>query len=410
MHKTRINRLKLTKYILSLLILIGIGQAGESQFGLVNNSLGNIQLPYSSSGLASSYEVAKSDSVQLNFRNFATWTNISRTTFSWNLGYNGYLGKNKTEKYYFDNANFAGVFLAIPLQPRKLILGVGLQPFTSVEQRLENKSKQIGEDISENIYINGGISKANINLVYKPIENYSFGIGYEFTFGKLTENVLFNIDDNLGSSVSLKSESQVAGNGIILSFFGTPVENFNFGIVVRPTVLGQITRSAESTSDFLNKERVLEMEIPAEYNLGLEYSFNPTYSLGMDLVWQDWKNGYKIDNKKVGNHELFYHLGFGLERKGSSRKFVKYIQQIDLRLGGFYNQLSTYNDLDRNKVNEVGITAGISLPIQRFKSKIDFAGFISKRGNLSKNFLEETIVGFSFSISANELWFVNLVD
>jgi hypothetical protein len=354
--------------------------------------------------------VAKSDSVQLNFRNFATWTNISQTTFSWNLAYNGFLGKNKSENYYFDNANFAGVFLAIPLQPRKLILGVGLQPFTSVEQRLENKSTQIGEDISENIYINGGISKANINLVYKPLENYSFGIGYEFTFGKITENVLFNIDDELSSSVSLKSESQVAGNGLILSLFGTPVENFNVGVVIRPTVLGQITRSAESTSDFLNTERILDLEIPAEYNLGLEYSFNQTYSLGLDLVWQDWKNGYKIDNKSVGDHELFYHMGIGIERKGSSRKFVKYIQQIDLRLGGFYNQLSTYNDPDLNTINEIGVTTGISLPIQRFKSKIDFAGFISKRGNLSKNFLEETIVGFSFSISANELWFVNLVD
>ena len=62
------------------------------------------------------------------------------------------------------------------------------------------------------------------------------------------------------------------------------------------------------------------------------------------------------------------------------------------------------------EVNEIGLSFGITLPIQRFRSKIDLAGFISKRGDLKTNALEETIVGLKFSISANELWFVNLED
>lgn len=389
-------------------IIISLSYAGESQFGLVNRGLGNIKLPYSASGIARSYEIAYSDSVQLNSMNFSTWTNISQTTFSLNLGYNAYWGENRIEKSFIDNANFNGVLLAIPIKQKKLIFGAVLMPFTSIEQRIVNESTQIGEKITENSYINGGASKLSFNLAYKVMDNLSIGLGYEYTFGKITEEVQIDIDDDLNSSLHLSSENQIFGNGILLSLFATPFQDLNVGLSIRPPALGEITKSAESPSDALNGEEVFDLTLPTELNFGFEYALNQSYSVGMDLNWQDWKNGYKIDGVKVDQHETYYHIGFGFEKKGSGRKFVKYGSQIDLRIGGFYNQLSSLNNA--NKVNEIGFSVGLSLPIQRFRSKIDLAGFISRRGNLSKNKLEETIVGFSFSISTNELWFVNLED
>ena len=128
----------------------------------------------------------------------------------------------------------------------------------------------------------------------------------------------------------------------------------------------------------------------------------------MDFVLQDWKNGYEIDNKNIDRHSTYYHIGFGFENRGSDRKFVKYSEQIDYRIGGFFSQLSHY--YNKNKVNEIGLSLGMSLPLIKFRSKIDLSGFIAKRGDLTKNVLQEIIVGFGFSISANELWFVNIDD
>ncbi|NOG45298.1 MAG: hypothetical protein HND50_08710 [Calditrichaeota bacterium] len=400
--------MKIKSLIITLIFTLSISYAGESQFGLVNQSLGNIKVPYSASGLARSYEIANSDSVQLNFRNYSTWTNISQTTVTFSLGYNQYWGENRIGTSFIDNANFDGVFLAIPIQQKKLIFGAGVIPFTSIEQRLSTEGSQLGENFTEKVYIHGGASKANFNLVYKVFETLSVGLGYEYTFGKISEDVRFNIDDDLETVVDFNSEKKISGNGVILSAFATPLPNLNLGIMFRPSVSGELIKSAESQSEIFNSDETLDLTLPSELNFGLEYAFNETYSVGADLVWQDWKNGYEIEGSKVGQHDTYYHLGFGVERKGSKRKFVKYGTQIDFRLGGFYNQLSTLNNAET--VNEIGFSAGLSLPIQRFSSKIDLAGYIARRGKLSKNFLEETIVGFTFSVSANELWFVNLED
>jgi len=402
--------LKIKNILIILIFTTTLSIAGESQFGLVNQSLGNLKLPYSASGIARSYEMAYSDSVQLNFRNYSTWTNITQTTFSLSMAYNAYWGENRVENSFVDNANFDGVFLAIPLKQRKLVFGAGVIPFTSLEQRLVTESIVDGENVSTSNYINGGASKATFNLLYKVVDEFSIGLGYEYTFGKITDDIRMSIDDDLSSTIDFSSERQVSGNGLVLSMFGTPFKDLNAGLVIRPSVIGELTKSAESPSDKLDEEEILDLTLPAEYNFGLEYSISPSYSVGMDLTWQDWKSGYKIDDVKVDDHETYYHIGIGIERKGSRRKFVKYGEQIDLRIGGFYNQLSTINDLKKEKVSEIGFSAGLSLPIQRFKSKIDLAAFISRRGNLSKNLLEETIVGFSFSVSATELWFVNLED
>jgi hypothetical protein len=50
------------------------------------------------------------------------------------------------------------------------------------------------------------------------------------------------------------------------------------------------------------------------------------------------------------------------------------------------------------------------MPIQRFVSKIDLSGLIGKRGSLDKNAYEETFFSIGFTISAKEIWFVNIDD
>ena len=95
--------------------------ASGSQFGLINQTFGNVLLPYSASGLARSYEIAHADSLQLNIKNFATWTNMSKTTFSIRTGYDAVFGKNKIGQSFIDKANFQGIHIGIPIMQRKMI-------------------------------------------------------------------------------------------------------------------------------------------------------------------------------------------------------------------------------------------------------------------------------------------------
>ena len=382
--------------------------AGGSQFGLVNQSLGNVIVPYSASGFARSYETAHADSLQLNIKNYATWTDISRTTFSINTSYNAIFGENRVETSFIEKANFQGFLLGIPIIKKQFTFGFGLQPFTSIEHRILNTINQNGYDISENIYLDGGLSKTNFNFAYKFNDQFSLALGYEYTFGRVDRKVKSSIDTPVGSDIEFDFENRFAGHGIILSLFYNPLPNLNTGLMLKPAVNGTITKSGNSVSDALNKEEFLDTTIPTEINLGLEYFLSDIYSVGVDLTYQDWKNGFDISGNNINNYNTYYYLGLGFERKGNSRRFIKYLEQIDYRAGLFYSQLAHLNNGE--SVNEIGLSAGLSLPIQRFQSKIDLAGFISQRGDLKKNALQETIVGIRFSVSATEIWFVNLED
>jgi len=382
--------------------------ASGSQFGLINQSFGNVLLPYSASGFARSYEIAHADSLQLNIKNFATWTDISRTTISLNTGYSAVFGENRVEKTYIEKANFQGLHIGIPIKKKELTFGFGLQPFTSIEHRVLNTFNESGYDVSENVNISGGLSKMNFNLAYKYSDQLSFGLGYEFTFGRIDHEVKSTINTPVSSEIEFDFQNQFAGHGYIVSVFANPLPNLNTGLMIRPAIKGKLTKNGNSISDALNAEEILDTTIPTEINLGLEYILSDIYSVGVDITYQDWKNGFDIDGNTIDNYNTYYYLGLGLERKGSTRRFVKYLEQIDYRAGFFYSQLAHLNN--NESVNEIGFSGGFSLPIQRFRSKIDLAGFVSQRGELSKNALQETIVGIRFSISATETWFVNLED
>ena len=349
--------------------------ASGSQFGLINQSLGNILVPYSASGVSRSYEIAHMDSMQLNMKNFATWTDISRTTLFLNSGYDAIFGENRVETSFIEKANFQGVAIGIPIIKRQLTFGLGLQPFTSIEHRVLNTLDQGGYDISENYNISGGLSKANFNFAYKLNDMWAVALGYEFTFGRIDREIKSDINTPVPTQIEMSIKTQFSGHGIVLSVISNPLPNLNVGLMLKPSVLGKLTKSGNSISEVLNTQEILDTSIPTEINFGLEYNLSDIYALGFDLTYQDWKKGYEIEGANIDDYNTYYYLGFGFERKGSGRRFVKYLEQIDYRAGLFYSQLAYLNNTE--SVVEYGVSAGLSVPIQRFRSKIDLGGFIS---------------------------------
>lgn len=386
--------------LLILILFISSVNATGSGFGFVNNTLGNTVLPFSASGVGRSYEIAHSDSLQINFKNFATLSNISRTTLTINSNYSAFFAENNLGKTYNNNGGFEGAFLGIPLKEKTLNIGIGLQPFSSINQKT---LKITNDGLEKGVVLSGGLGKAGVHFSYIYNSDLSVALGYEYSFGRIDE-----IEQISEATLDVRTERSFQASGIVISVFTNILPNLNLGMVIKPNGKGSTTYKAKTSSVALNIPKEVDLTLPVEINIGAEYKFSESYYSGIDFSYQNWKNGYKIDNKSVSGHKDFYYVGMGVERKGSSRKFVNYINQIDLRAGVFYKNLAqTYNF---NNVNEIGLSLGVSLPIIKFRSKIDLAGFISKRGDLNTHSLEETIVGLKFSISANELWFVNIED
>lgn len=398
--------MKKRHFITLALLMVSPLFAGESYFGLAENSFGNILTPYSAKGLGRSFGIAAKDSLQLNYRNFAAWTGLPYTTLTVNGEYGVLYAQNQTRTSQLDNANFKGAALGIPLKPRKWILGLNIQPYTGIEQRLKTIALVDTNEATQNIYMHGGLSRANIMMAWKMMERLSLSLGYEYTFGLVSEQVLLDIDDNFASRLNFTYRNQLNGHGVALSLHTEPLDGFELGLLVRPAVQATLTRSGDTPSEGLNSSSELSVQLPAEYNFGFEYNGIDRYSLGADFIYQDWQNGYKVDGSTTAGYVPFYRLGIGLERSGSPRRFVNYSRLIDWRVGMFYSQLPF--ELNKAAVKEIGASLGASFPLTRFRSRLDLYLNVSKRGDLTQNNLQEWVLRLGLSISANELWFVNI--
>ncbi len=392
--------------ILLTLFLTSSLFAGESYFGLINNSVGNLQTPYSAKGLGRSFGIASRDSLQINYRNYAGWTGLPYTTITVNGEYGVLFAENQTKTNQLDNANFKGAALGIPLVPRKWILGMNIQPYTNIEQRLKTLSMSDTSEVTQNIFMHGGLSRANILLAWKVMDELSLSLAYEYTFGLVSEDVLMDINDSFNSRLDFTYRRQIDGHGAVFSMQAEPVKGLELGILFRPSVKGTLTRTGDTPSVSLNSGVDESIRLPAEYNIGFEYKAFDRYSFGADFIYQDWQNEYKVNDKTSAGFAPFYRLGFGVERSGSPRRFVNYSQIINWRFGLFYSQLPF--ELNNANIKEIGASLGTSLPLIRFRSKLDLYLNVSKRGDLTQNNLQEWVVRLGLSISANELWFVNI--
>jgi len=401
------NQIKKSFLLFILFFIARIGWGGESLFGVSQKSVGFLHLPYSSPGLARSYEVAATDSLQLNFINFSLWTKIPTTTYSIMAGYKAALGDDGVKDNYFSAlTNFQGGFLGVPIKKEKLVAGLGLQPISFMERRY---SDILADNLIETIYIRGGLSRADLKIAYSFTPRVGLGIAYEYTFGKISDNYKIEEEGVAVSRIGFDYDYRFYGHGFAVSAFVQPLKDIHVGMLIRPAVKTTVLVKAFSSSSLVNESQVKTVTLPAQYHFGLQYSINRRMNLGLDFLYQNWLDGYKISNQPyTKDQDVFYRFGLGFERTSSERRFIELKEQMDYRIGLFYGGLNQKSN--DQSVREYGLSLGLSLPIHRYISRIDISGLVGKRGDISKNNYEEWFFSLGFTISARELWFVTLED
>ncbi len=388
-----------------------IALAGGSIFGISKNTVGILNQPYSASGLARSYAGARSDSLQLNFLNYALWTNISRTTYS--VRGHAVLANSKdgqNNNNFHRDMNFQGAMLAFPILPKKLIAGAGIQPFTSIDQRIEGQFSQSDIELDKSLYIAGGLNRILLNMAYRIKKDLSLSAGYEYTFGEITDKYrLLNAGTTI-SNIQFNYAYRFYGHGAVLAAAYNYNDKWNLGTVYRhPVHLEGRLEAIDTNSEFLeNKDTKADYTLPAQYIFGAEYLFSRRWALGMDVIYQDWENGFLVNNQSKKGFAKHYRVGVGAERATSPKIFTDLKDKMEYRFGLFAGNIN-YKSAG-NSVNEYGLSLGFSLPIKRFRSRFDFATRIGIRGSTDANQYEENFAEMSITISANELWFVNIQD
>ena len=379
--------------------------AGESIFGINDYTLGVIDLPYSYAGFGRGFEIGNSDSLRLNFVNFSVWPVVSHPTYGLRLGYNGAFAENADKKVFFnDYANFQGGFLGIPVLKKKLVFGVGVQPATTLEQSF----KKTDGALQKFVLLKGGTSKIYFNVSYAISASLRFGLSYMYHFGEITRTFRIELQDQQ-NPFTFDYQYRYYGNGAVFSSYFKPVKKLGIGFVFKPSYILRVRIKPQTHSQEVNKSKLKKLTIPAFWGSGMQYNLSQRSSVGFDVLYQNWAQGFKVENKT--HDDLFakyYRFSAGFEHRQSHKLFTSFTEKLDYRAGIFYGK-QNYLSLG-HAVKEYGISFGLSLPITRFRSRIDLSGLVGQRGSLGPNEYRETFFNFGITINANEVWFVKLGD
>ena len=97
-------------------------------------------------------------------------------------------------------------------------------------------------------------------------------------------------------------------------------------------------------------------------------------------------------------------MAVGAEFFPTHTSISNYFTRASYRIGGFYEH--GYLVINGQRINRVGITAGISLPLPRTLSKVNLALEVGQYGTHNEGLVMERYLKLNAGISVFERWFM----
>jgi hypothetical protein len=122
---------------------------------------------------------------------------------------------------------------------------------------------------------------------------------------------------------------------------------------------------------------------------------------------EDWSKFKYFNETNTLSRAMSVNLGAELIPDLTS---TKYHNKIAYRLGGYYQK--TFLTLNNQPINELGVTAGVGIPIGYFNpigqsySRVNLGVSLSRRGTLESNLLQETTFQLRLGVNLNDVWFI----
>ena len=344
------------------------------------------------------------------------------------------------EKFTSPNAFFSYLQMGIPLK-KNWGMTFGLRPISSINYKVSRFERLVdpftGLPIDSAVtYFNGegGAFLVNTGTGY-AINNFSFGINVGYLFGKkdysskrllINDSVEYNrsnhqskttfgnlfLSGGLQYRINLNTEKT---KYIQLGMYGNTKHTLNSRTDhIRETYF-RVADGGEFRLDSVSEQLDVKGTIitPASFGAGILMERLPDEKraglmVGMDFIHNGW-DAYRVDNKldAVKNN---WQLKIGAQFKPAT-KDVQYKNFMAYRAGVTIGTSYVYLN---KKLPEVGVSAGVSLPVanlrdasRRFRTQytvVNLSVEYLKRGT-KENLLREDLFRISAGFTLSDLWF-----
>ena len=122
--------------------------------------------------------------------------------------------------------------------------------------------------------------------------------------------------------------------------------------------------------------------LPDSWGFGVAYKWNDRLHAELDFTYQNWKKAkFTIpEGWEKSTFDNRYKVAAGLQYEPNPRG--SYLRRVQYRVGAYATH--DYLVVKGNNVREIGVTAGVGLPVPMFKTVINL-GFEYKRRQAHPN-------------------------
>ena len=366
------------------------------------------------------------DSIHINLRNPAAYSDLRLTTYSLGLAHNEFRLKDANQTQNTSVTNIEYIAVGLPLA-KNFGMGFGLQPFSSVGYDLVQEVPNASNDTITNVFTGqGGLNKVFVSAGYKPAKNLSIGASINYNFGTLDYQRIQTVQNVQFGTLDSRT-SRMNGFDFNYTLNYTPKITKKLTLFTHFGANTQVNLSAEneeeigsfSTSTGQNIELVevdlaarglkrTDVRIPTIFTGGLGLGEDKKWFIGAEYSTQqmsDFQNEFlRIGNVVYQDASTFALGGYYVP---DYTAFSGFFKRVTYRAGMRYDQTGML--INGQEINNFGITFGLGIPLRgigvdRF-SNINLGFEFGKRGTTDAGLVQENYFKVNIGLSLNARWF-----
>ena len=310
---------------------------------------------------------------------------------------------------------------------------VGVTPYSDVGydfSSIEKDPEIIGNigNLSYDSYGTGSVYQAFVGAGVTFWKKLSVGAEMIYYFGNLDK--ITNMNYSNSSYRSVNSGSEISLNGVTGKFglqyeqklggdvsmtvgatykLGTGMKGYvtNFRYASQSTITDTLSYSV----DTLSKKG---MRFADEIGLGISFKGGDKWSAEFNYLRSDWRGtgvdrvqGFSVIGNSVFKSTVSNSYRAGFEITPNRNDIRHYLRRCSYRAGLYYD--NSYYKLDGNSVNSMGLTFGVTLPIENDYRKyngITLGVDIGQKSSVRNNMIRERYVMFVIAFNIHDLWFI----
>lgn len=360
---------------------------------------------------------------QINPMNPASYSAVDSMTFLFDFGISGQMSwyDDGTNKQKNKNGNVEYIAMQFPITKR-LAVSAGVLPYSYVGYDFSHVDRIAGETSLNTFSGKGGLNDIYLGLsmdVWK--KRLSVGLNAGYLFGTVTHSSKLTFPSST-SALPIEKKQEIRVNDLKLDFgvqYTHPLsktEHVVAGLAFSPSNKlntkvyntfregDEYTQNAITTIDTLTNSA---FDLPASYGLGLSYVKQNKLTVGVDVLYEEWKKAYFEDEK--GLFDNHYRVAGGVEYIPGymERSFLKRVRyRAGIHYGNSYQLVST-NEAGGAKsgYNDYGASIGFGLPLIDNRSFLNLSFEYMRVKPKVSSMVDEQYFRVTVNYTFNEQWF-----